>query len=145
MKGPIAMSLITAGTKALQTKLPKVISPTAHGVIDYGHAALFFTVGLFCSRSNKRAACAAFTTSAFILAQSLLTDYRFGLKPAISFETHGKMDSAFAASSWMIPAFFGFKGTAAAKIFEMNSLAEGAIVGMTDWNSERGCQKRMAA
>ena len=131
------MPLINTGLDTLETKLPKVISPTVHGIIDYAHAAFFFTVGVFCSRSNKRAASAAFATSGFILAQSLLTDYRFGAKPVISFETHGKMDSVFAASSWMIPQIFGFKETPAARIFEANSLAEASVVGTTDWNAER--------
>jgi len=111
--------LINQGLDAVESKLPKVIGPTAHGVIDYGHSAFFFTVGLLWSRSNKRAAFAAFTTSGFILVQSLLTDYRFGAKPVISFETHGKMDSVFASSSWLVPLVFGFKGTTAAKIFEI--------------------------
>jgi hypothetical protein len=139
------MFLINAGLDTFETKLPKVISPTAHGIIDYAHAAFFFAVGVSCSRSNKRAASAAFATSGFILAQSLLTDYRFGAKPVISFETHGKMDSVFAASSWMIPQIFGFKETPAAKIFEANSLAEASVVGMTDWNAERAHQERTAA
>jgi hypothetical protein len=129
----------------LNTRLPKIISPTAHGIIDYAHSAFFFTVGLVCSRSNKRAAAAAFATSGFILAQSLLTDYRFGAKPVISFETHGKMDSVFAASSWLLPRIFGFKETPAAKIFESNSLAEASVVGLTDWDSERAREERTAA
>jgi hypothetical protein len=136
------MSLIPAATNTLETKLPKVISPTAHGVIDYAHAAFFFTVGLVCRRSNKRAAWAAFATGGFILVESLFTDYRFGAKPVIPFETHGKMDSVFAASSWMMPSIFGFKGTGPAKIFEVNSLAEASVVGMTDWNSERAHRER---
>jgi hypothetical protein len=139
------MSLINQGVHVLQNKLPKVISPTAHGVIDYAHSAFFFTVGLLCSRSNKRAACAAFATSGFILVQSLLTDYRLGATPVISFETHGKMDSVFASSSWLVPRIFGFTGTAAAKIFEANSLAEASVVGMTDWDSDRAHQERIAA
>ena len=139
------MSLINTGLDTLETRLPKVISPTIHGIIDYAHAAFFLTVGLLCRRSNKRAGAAAFTTSGFILAQSLLTDYRFGAKPVLSFETHGKMDSAFAASSWLIPRIFGFKETAAAKIFEGNSIAEASVVGMTDWNSERAREERTAA
>src|ERR1700761_6839573 len=103
--------------------VPKVISPTAHGIIDYCHAAFFFTIGVLCARShNKAAARAAFATSGFILVQSLLTDYRFGAKPVFSFETHGKMDTVFATSSWMLPLLFGFKDTAAGKIFEGNSL-----------------------
>src|ERR1700712_5382198 len=129
----------------LESKVPKVISPTAHGIIDYAHAAFFFAVGVLCRRSNKRAASAAFATSGFILAQSLLTDYRFGAKPILPFETHGKMDAAFASGSWLIPRIFGFRGTPEAKIFEMNSLAEASVVEMTDWSSERAHQERNAA
>ncbi|SDF00563.1 hypothetical protein [Terriglobus roseus] len=66
-----------------------------------------------------------------------MTDYRFGAKPVFSFETHGKMDTVFAASSWMLPLLFGFKDTAAAKIFEGNSLVEACVVAATDWSSER--------
>jgi hypothetical protein len=44
---------------------PKVITPTVHGIIDYCHAAFFFTVGVLCTRShNKAAARAAFATRA---------------------------------------------------------------------------------
>ena len=126
--------------------LPKVISPTVHGIIDYCHAAFFFTVGVVCARShNKAAARAAFATSSFILVQSLLTDYRFGAKPVFSFETHGKIDAVFASSSWAVPLLFGFKDTAAAKIFESNSFAEASVVATTDWNSRRAHEERQAA
>ncbi|SDF00538.1 hypothetical protein SAMN05444167_1099 [Terriglobus roseus] len=51
--------------------VPKVISPTVHGVIDYCHAAFFFTVGGLSARArNKGAARAAFATGGFILVQS---------------------------------------------------------------------------
>ena len=126
-------------------RIPKVIEPAAHGIGDYCHAAFFFTVGVLCSRSNKRGASAAFATSGFILVQSLLTDYKYGVKPVISFEMHGKMDAVMAASSWMIPLMFGFQGTAAARIFQGNSLAEASLVAMTDWSSERAHQDRVAA
>jgi hypothetical protein len=139
------MRITTRDLDALQKNLPKVISPKTHGVIDYAHAAFFFAVGLVCRGSNRRAARAAFATSGFILAQSLLTDYRFGVKPVISFETHGKMDSVFASSSWAIPLVFGFGSTAAAKIFEVNSLAEASVVGMTDWDNRRAHRERIAA
>ena len=129
-----------------QAALPKIIGPTVHGIIDYCHAAFFFTVGVACARShNKPAARAAFVTSGFILVQSLLTDYRFGAKPVFSFETHGKMDTVFASSSWMIPLLFGFEGTAAARIFEGNSLAEASVVATTDWDSRRAHEERQAA
>jgi hypothetical protein len=129
----------------LESKVPKVISPTAHGIIDFAHAAFFFTMGVLCRCSHKRAASAAFATSGFILAQSLLTDYRFGVMPLFPFQTHGKMDATFASSSWLIPRIFGFKGTPAAKIFEMNSLAEASVVEMTDWSNERAHKEQSAA
>lgn len=130
---------------SIDSKLPKVISPTAHGLIDYTHAAFFFTVGLVCRNSNKPAARAAFLTSGFILIQSLLTDYRFGAKPVIPFKTHGQMDAVFASSSWLMPLLFGFRDTPAAKIFEGNSLAEASVVSMTDWSTQRAHAERMAA
>lgn len=125
--------------------IPKVISPKMHGIIDYTHAAFFFTVGLLCRKSNKAAARAAFATSGFILVQSLMTDYKFGVKPVIPFSTHGKMDTVFASTSWMMPLLFGFKGTTAARIFEGNSIAEASVVAATDWSSERAHEERMAA
>lgn len=127
------------------TGVPRLISPTAHGAIDYCHAAFFFAVGMFCRRSNKRAATAAFITSGFILAQSMLTDYKFGVKRVIPFSTHGKMDRVFAAGSWLIPKLFGFEGTPAARVFSTNSLAESSVVAATDWNSERARNEARAA
>ena len=138
------MYIVNTGLETLETKLPTVISPTAHGVIDYAHAAFFLTVGLFCRRSNKRAASAAFFTGGFVLVQSLLTDYRFGVKPLIPFKTHGMMDGAFASGSWLLPRLFGFSGTAA-RIFEVNSVVEACVVGMTDWDSERAHAERPPA
>jgi hypothetical protein len=126
--------------------IPKVISPTVHGIIDYCHAAFFFSVGVICSRAhNKAAARAAFATGGFIFVQSLLTDYRFGARPVFSFQTHGKMDAVFASSSWMVPLLFGFKDTVAGKIFEGNSLAEASVVALTNWDSRRAHEERQAA
>ncbi len=131
------MSLATAALGEVEKRLPKVIDARTHGIIDYCHAAFFFGMAIFCARRNKRAATAALATGAFILAESLLTDYPFGAKKVIPFETHGRMDSGFAASSFGMPKLFGFSGTAAAQVFTINGFVEGAVVGMTDWDSER--------
>jgi len=131
------MSLATAAIGEVEKRLPKVIDARTHGIIDYCHAAFFFGMAIFCARRNRPAAKAALATGAFILAESLLTDYPLGAKKIIPFETHGHMDTAFAGSSFMMPAWFGFSGTAAAEIFKVNGFIEGAVVGMTDWNSER--------
>lgn len=131
------MSLATAALGEVEKRLPKVIDARTHGIIDYCHAAFFFGMAIFCARRNRRAAKAALATGAFLLAESLLTDYPLGAKKAIPFETHGRIDAGLTASSFMIPAWFGFSGTAAAQVFKINGFVEGMVVGMTDWDSER--------
>lgn len=131
------MSLATAALGEVEKRLPKVIDARTHGIIDYCHAAFFFGMALFCARKNRRAAKAALATGTFILAESLLTDYPLGAKQAIPFEMHGRLDAGFTASSFMVPAWFGFSGTAAAEVFKINGFVEGLVVGMTDWDSER--------
>jgi hypothetical protein len=138
-------SVQSAVLPVLEQKLPKVIGPTTHGIIDYAHAAFFLGVALLYRGSNKRAARAALGTSAFILTQAMLTDYRFGVKPVLSFAAHGKLDEAFASASWIVPRIFGFNGAPGAKIFEVNSFAEAAVIGLTDFDSERARRERLAA
>ena len=83
------MALGTLALHQLEAKLPKIISPKTHGLIDYSHAAFFATVAAVCWKSNRKAAIAAAGTSAFVLVQSLLTDYRWGVEKLIPFEVHG--------------------------------------------------------
>ena len=131
------MSIASAALGELERRLPKVIDARTHGIIDYCHAAFFFGMAIFCARRNKRAAIAALATGTFILTESLLTDYPLGAKKLIPFETHGRVDTGFAASSFGVPRLFGFSGTAAAQVFNINGFIEGAVVGMTDWDSDR--------
>lgn len=72
-----------------------------------------------------------------MLVQSLLTDYPLGAKPVLSFNAHGKLDAAFAASSALMPELYGFSGTPAAAVFRANSLVESTVVALTDWDSNK--------
>ena len=131
------MALGTLALQQLEAKLPKVISPKTHGIIDYCHAAFFATLALVYWNKNRRAAAAAASTSGLVLVQSLLTDYKWGVAKLIPFEVHGQIDGAFAAFSLGIPKMFGFEGTGPAKIFEANAFVEATVVGLTDWSNER--------
>lgn len=118
-------------------EIPKPISAKVHGFIDYGHAALFLGMAWVCRKKNPRAALAALVTGSFVLVQSLLTDYPLGAKPVLSFNTHGKMDAAFAASSALMPELYGFSASPAATVFRANSLVESTVVALTDWDSNK--------
>ena len=132
------MSIGTVVLGSLERRLPKVIDARTHGVIDYCQAAFFFGMALVCRKKNKKAAKAAWATGAFILAESLLTDYPMGAAKVVPFATHGRMDAGLAATSFMIPGWFGFSGTAEAQVFRINGFVEGIVAGMTDWESGRG-------
>lgn len=131
------MALGTLALHQLEAKLPKVISPKTHGIIDYCHAAFFATMAAVCWKKNRKAAIAAAGTSALVLVQSLLTDYKWGIEKVIPFEVHGQMDGGFAALSLGIPKSFGFEGTTPATVFHVNAFVEATIVGLTDWSNER--------
>ncbi len=129
------MSIAAAALAPLERRLPKVIDARTHGIIDYCHAAFFIGMALFCRKKNPRAASAALATGTFLLAEAMLTDYPLGVRKVIPFELHGKLDSAFAASTLLVPKFYGFAGTPAATVFSASSVVEGALVSMTDWQS----------
>lgn len=136
------MSLVTSVLQKVEANLPKVISPRAHGVIDYAHAAVFFYAGARFLRGNKKAGIAALVTGGFLLTEALLTDYPLGVAPRISFKTHGEMDSAFVAVSMAAPKTLGFGDEPEAWFFRGNAIAEALIVGMTDFSSRRAHAER---
>ncbi len=139
------MPLSNKALAVLENHLPKVIGPRAHGNIDYLHVAAFALAGLFFWKRNKKAAVAAFATSGAVLAESLLTDYPLGVKPVLSFETHGRLDQGLAAGAMAIPHVFGFAGEPEAWFFRANGVLEAAVVGMTDFDSARAHMERLAA
>ena len=130
---------------ALERKLPKVITPAAHSVIDYAHVAFFVTTGLVLWKKNRRAALASLGTGAFVLVQALLTDYPGGVLPRISFKTHGRMDAGFASASTVIPRLLAFDYTPAAEIFHVNSVVEACVVGLTKFDSAEANRQNAAA
>lgn len=131
------MSVATSALLGVEKKLPKVIDARQHGVIDYCHAAFFLGMALVCRKRQPRAALAALLTGSFVLAESLLTDYPLGAFKVMPFHVHGELDTAFASMSFMVPRIFGFSGTKAASVFTSNGFIEGAVVGATDFSSQR--------
>lgn len=118
----------------LQKRMPKVITPDVHGLIDYAHAAFFLCAGVVLWKKNRAAAVASLATSGLILGEALITDYPLGATPIISFKTHGQLDAALASASLVAPGFLGFSATGAATLFRLNALFEGAVIGLTDYD-----------
>jgi len=132
------MMMASMATRAVTDRLPKVIKPKTHAVLDYVMAGTLIALGAFFWKRNKRAALAAMACGGATVATALLTDYPGGVKPVIDFETHGKIDAGMAGLTATLPTFLGFGNEEEAKYFRGAALAETIITGMTDFNASSG-------
>jgi hypothetical protein len=127
------MPILTSATNMLTKRMPKIISPKAHAVVDYITAGAFLLTGAFCWSRNKRAALGAFVCGGAELATALLTDYPGGVKKAISFRNHGKIDIGLAAMTATMPEFMSFRDTREKGFFLAQAGMMTAVTNMTDF------------
>jgi hypothetical protein len=129
------MSLLQTGMGLVSKKMPKVIGPKTHAVIDYGMAASFISMGAFFWSRNKRAAIGSLICGGATLINAMLTDYPGGISKKMSFETHGKIDAGLVGATGTMPSLMGFKDESEARFFEFQAVAEAAVTAMTDFNA----------
>jgi len=134
------MALLETSIRTLTHRMPKVITPKAHAIIDYATAGSFFLMGALFWRRNKRAAVASMALGAAETATAMLTDYPGGISPAISFKTHGKIDAGMAGMIGLVPTLLVFGGKSEAAFFRGQALAMAAVTAMTDF--EAGSRKQ---
>ncbi len=139
------MALVETGVKALSNRLPKVISPKTHAIIDYAVAGSFFLMGGLMWRSNKRAAIASCACGAAETAIAMLTDYPGGVVRVISFETHGKIDAGTSGAVAMLPTILGFANQKKAYFFRGQGMGIAATTAMTDFERYGRAYRRRAA
>ncbi len=100
------MPILDQAAKFAVNRMPKVINPTAHAVIDYATAATFLGMaGLFWKR-NKRAAVA-----------SLVCAIDFGMSGLVA----------------GLPDMMRFSGEPESRFFRVQGLAIAAVTGLTDF------------
>jgi hypothetical protein len=129
----------------LMNKVPKVISPTTHGVIDYAVVAHYFLAAGVCWRNNKRAGIAALANGAAVLGLSMFTDYWGDGRKPISFKTHGKVDAIQGLSAALAPVLLGFAGKPSAAFFWGQAASEVGVLAMTDFDAASRDSERLAA
>jgi hypothetical protein len=138
------MPLLQKGVALAGGRMPKVIKPKAHAVIDYLVAGSFFIAAGVLARRSKRAAISSLICGGAAAVNSAFTDYPGGIRKSLSFQTHGKLDAALAALTATMPRLMGFGEDSESKFFTMQSMLETTFVAMTDFDwyeqpaSERG-------
>ena len=130
------MALIQKGVTALTDRMPKVISPKTHAIIDYATAGSFLLAGALLWKRNKRAALGAMLCGAMEAGTAMMTDYPGGVKPVLSFGTHGRIDAGFAGFVATLPTLLMFGGEPEAMFFRGQGVAIAAVTGLTDFSRD---------
>lgn len=137
------MPLLTKATKSLTDRLPPVISPGAHAVIDYAVAGVFLVSSLAFWKRNRPAAVAAMICGGSELLLAAMTDYPGGIVPDMSFRTHGRIDSGMPLLVASLPEFLNFTHTKQSRLFDAQAIAMAATAGLTDFEGT-GKSKQLA-
>lgn len=127
------MPMLEQATKWATNKMPKVINPTVHAIIDYGMAASFFTMAALFWKRNKRAAISCLVCGGAETTVSLLTDYPGGVTDAMSFETHGRIDFGVSGLIASMPNLLRFDDEKESAFFRLQGMAMAAVTGLTDF------------
>src|SRR3954468_6138385 len=104
------MPIIEKGVQMLTDRMPKVISPKTHAIIDYATAGSFLVAGALLWNRNKRAPPGAMLCGAPGDGAAMMSASPGGLKPVISFQTHGRIDAGFAGFVATLPNVMMFGG-----------------------------------
>ena len=126
------MPLLDQAAKWTTNKMPKVIHPKAHAIIDYA-AASFFGMAAFFWRRNKRAAVSALVCGAAETITALCTDYPGGVVKEISYETHGAIDFGLSGLTASLPDMLRFADEPESRFFRVQGLALATVSGLTDF------------
>lgn len=141
----MAIAELEAGVRAVSKRLPKVISPKTHAIIDYSVAGTFFLMGGLMWGRSKRAAIASLACGAAETTIAMLTDYPGGVADVISFEAHGKIDAATSGMVALLPMLLAFGDRKEAHFFRAQGMGIAATTGMTDFENYKSQYRRRAA
>jgi hypothetical protein len=128
------MPLLQTGLRMVVGRLPKVIKPRPHAVIDYAVAGSFMLMGALWWRRNQRVAVGSLICGGAIAVNSLLTDYPGGMFRIISYRNHGRIDAGIAGLTAAMPRVMNFEQQPGARSFALRALGQTAVTGLTDFD-----------
>ena len=136
------MALLQKGVALAARRMPKMISPRSHAVLDYAIAGSFLVMGALFWKRSRRAAVGALFCGGATTAVSLLTDYPGGVKKVIPYPLHGTIDGGLVAMTAAIPRLMNIEKEHEAKFFSRQALAKTAITAMTDFDNDGAGRSR---
>jgi hypothetical protein len=131
------MAMLNRIARIVTKPLPRMISPTAHAVLDYVAAGSMLASAAWLWPRSKRAAVAALVCGGAQLGVSMLTDYPGGVRRVIHFGARREIDLGLAAMMATMPQFLAFDNEAEKKVFLAQGVALTALSELTSFPEER--------
>ena len=128
------MPLWETGAKFAARRMPDVITPGTHAVLDYALAATFLLKAARLWKRHRRAAAGALICSGAALTNALMTDYPGGIFRKISYRTHGRNDTAIAGFTAATPRLLGFNHADEATFFHVEAVLETVVTELTNFD-----------
>jgi len=126
------MPLLQKGVAAVAGRMPKVVSPQGHAVVDFCRIGAWALLARMFWRSNKRASLCAMFCGGVDLGSVLMTDMPGGVAPVLSFPTHLKFDMGLAALAGTLPNLMGFGRRWEASCFRLLGLKITAVAALSE-------------
>lgn len=136
------MALLQKGVALAAGRMPKMISPRVHSVLDYAVAGSFLLMGALFWKRNRRAAIGSLLCGGATAAVSLLTDYPGGARKVIPYAIHGQIDTGLIAMTAAMPRLVNIEDDRAAKFFSRQVLVKTAVTAMTNFDFDQGKNSR---
>jgi hypothetical protein len=128
------MPLLESGVRFASRRMPKLIKPRTHAVLDYAVAGIFLAMGARLWKRNRRAAVGSLLCGGAAALNAMVTDYPGGVVHAIDYSTHGRIDAGLAAVTASAPRLLGFANDDEARFFNFQALTETVITSLTDYD-----------
>ncbi len=140
------MPLMEKGVRAVANRMPKVIPPKIHAIIDYGVAGSFLLVGIKAIRADKKkAGISAVIVAAGELALSMMTAYPGGIAEVVDYPTHLKIDAGLSGLIGSMPNLMGFSDDWESWFFRSQAMAKAAVTGLSETTATRESRRARAA
>ena len=115
----------------------KVLSPSAHGVLDY-MTVVFFALAPFLFELQGTYATVCYVLAGGYLLITLLTDFPLGVMRVIPFPVHGSFELVSGPMFIIAPWLFGFAddNPTARNLFVASGLVFLVVWFLTDWKAQ---------
>jgi hypothetical protein len=129
------MTLVQSSMNLMAKRMPKIIDPKTHAVLDYVVAGIFIAAGVIYWKRNRRAAVSSFVCGAATATNALVTDFPGGVWKVLDYRKHGRIDAGLVGAVGTMPTVMGFADADEARFFKVQSIAEAAVTALTDFDA----------